>query len=743
MREKLERETVGRREQARAEGDFRNEFIRNMDKSSTSFYITNFPDEAKTVDLWKLFARFDRIGEVYIPNKHDKWGKRFGFVKFKEVRDLGRLEERLSDVWIGTYKLRINRARFSRSEVAGRSTGEGVKNGSVSGEGVATSGRSFRSALVGGSNDFKEQLEKGSEVISTTVEESLLIDLKRSFVGFLSNDNEVRRIRTTLYMEGLRDITVKEMGGGMVLLQCARTGVLEGIVKSRAEWLTYYFKEVKPWSPNLVACRRVAWVQVRGIPLHVWGEALFKSVAAKVGVFLDFDESTVAGTKFDMARIKISTMKKGLIDTVVKISVQGVLFDLWILEENRVGYEGQGFVKEVEEERSWVESFVFSDRVTAELAVEEALSVDEERSVGFDVRQPSLRPKRGDGDVSVASLGMVDVNLSKSANKGELLGEGKSDKGDGLGEKLVEVSSLQHGKGVEGTECDDVDGCDDRCEGNSTPLNGGATDKLGVDLYFGPGSSKTSNLGKVCSGSAGSDQIRILEDVFNNSLLGQEEVGLEEVSIIKPFEPCPVVLGGAVSRAVILSSLSESDNSLTNRTSVAIPPVLKKIPNRPKFPQLGVPKCIQLVEAVKEQRAAIRRRKKKTLSSSLAFEDSASSENLLKTAVPIQLPEGGIEVTDEVGFVLEVVLPAPSATPPSGMRLLGYDEEGGSFVQNSAMHACGVGGDIVQENLVLLESQRKLGFTFNTSNEESLKKMIALEQRDRKLLVDLESRGVQ
>jgi hypothetical protein len=45
--------------------------------------------------------------------------------------------------------------------------------------------------------------------------------------------------------------------------------------------------------------------------------------------------------------------------------------------------------------------------------------------------------------------------------------------------------------------------------------------------------------------------------------------------------------------------------------------------------------------------------------------------------------------------------------------------------------------------LVLLESQRKLGFTFNTSNEESLKKMIALEQRDRKLLVDLESRGVQ
>jgi hypothetical protein len=176
---------------------------------------------------------------------------------------------------------------------------------------------------------------------------------------------------------------------------------------------------------------------------------------------------------------------------------------------------------------------------------------------------------------------------------------------------------------------------------------------------------------------------------------------------------------------------------------VAIPPALKKISNRPKIPQLGVPKCIQLVEAVKVHGAAIRRRKKRTLSSSVMIEESASSDVSLKTTIQNQLPEGVNGVADEAGLDLEVVLPAPSATPPSGMRLLGYDEEGGSFVQNSAMHACGVGGDIVQENLVLLESQRKLGFTFNTSNEESLKKMIALEQRDRKLLVDLESRGVQ
>jgi hypothetical protein len=77
------------------------------------------------------------------------------------------------------------------------------------------------------------------------------------------------------------------------------------------------------------------------------------------------------------------------------------------------------------------------------------------------------------------------------------------------------------------------------------------------------------------------------------------------------------------------------------------------------------------------------------------------------------------------------------------MRCLGRDEGDGISAHESVRLVCGENGDLVRENLVLLESQKKLGFTFNTSNEESLKRMIALEQRDRKLLVDLESRGVQ
>jgi RNA recognition motif-containing protein len=58
-----------------------------LDQSTTSFFVTNFNDDIHRGDLWQIFARFGSVGEVIIPNKLNKYGKRFGFVKFKEVKD--------------------------------------------------------------------------------------------------------------------------------------------------------------------------------------------------------------------------------------------------------------------------------------------------------------------------------------------------------------------------------------------------------------------------------------------------------------------------------------------------------------------------------------------------------------------------------------------------------------------------------------------------------------------------------
>jgi RNA recognition motif-containing protein len=85
---------------------------------SLTLFCTNFNEDVDRGVLWQIFAKFGLVGEVFIPNKLNKWGRRFGFVKFKDVEDPVALEGRLADVWCGDRKLKVNLSRFKRdSEV--------------------------------------------------------------------------------------------------------------------------------------------------------------------------------------------------------------------------------------------------------------------------------------------------------------------------------------------------------------------------------------------------------------------------------------------------------------------------------------------------------------------------------------------------------------------------------------------------------------------------------------------------
>ncbi|KAK2395407.1 SC35 splicing factor [Trifolium repens] len=117
MREKEEREVVGSRGGGESSRARQKGFVHRLDQETTSYFFTNFPDDTKATELWKKFGRFARVREVYIPNKVDKQGRRFGFVKFREVEDAVDLLRSISNVWIGSFKLRVNLPKFNRKNV--------------------------------------------------------------------------------------------------------------------------------------------------------------------------------------------------------------------------------------------------------------------------------------------------------------------------------------------------------------------------------------------------------------------------------------------------------------------------------------------------------------------------------------------------------------------------------------------------------------------------------------------------
>jgi hypothetical protein len=356
MREREERE--GEREGARQ----RRGYIHNVDQSSTSFFVTNLPHECNLEDLWKVFGRFGRLGDVYIPKKVDKWGRKFAFVKFREVNEVEELSRRLEDVWLGSFKLRVNISRFSRRVEEGVKEEVARKGVMSEGEGSKAQNRSFKAALLQASTSQEEigvrrnEGEVGREVLEVEVEGSVLKELEESFVGKLAINLEVYRIRTVLFMEGFAHISVTDMGGRMVLIHSPKKGEVETLWKTKADWITYYFSKVIPWSPACFANRRETWVKVFGIPLHVWGERLFKAIGGVYGEFLDFDNDTASKAKLDVACLKLATDFRGKIDETVRIRAMGVIYPLRVVEEKVLEYGNCHGERFEERENSWVDS---------------------------------------------------------------------------------------------------------------------------------------------------------------------------------------------------------------------------------------------------------------------------------------------------------------------------------------------------------------------------------------------------
>jgi len=185
--------------------------VRELDKITKSFFFFNIPEGSSNSDLFKVFAHFGWVGEVYIPKKVDKWGKKFGFVKFKEVDDVEELEGRLQEVWVGEVRLKMNIARFGH-EASKQTALEAHRH------------REVKEALVVPSRSFKE-VAHGSSSKHGGVGgnfgdggEGVMKELYRSFVGYMCVLTKAKKVHLWLFMEGWKSLKLASMGDNMVLI---------------------------------------------------------------------------------------------------------------------------------------------------------------------------------------------------------------------------------------------------------------------------------------------------------------------------------------------------------------------------------------------------------------------------------------------------------------------------------------------------------------------------------------------
>ncbi|GKU90553.1 hypothetical protein SLEP1_g4536 [Rubroshorea leprosula] len=225
------------------------------------------------------------------PNKKSKSGARFGFVRFLNVHDKRELERQLDQIWIGDWKLWVNSPRYD--DVKKEEKKEGKGQGLI----PKYQSRSYAEVLRGNGAGNVEGVS----------------------IGAMQNKAAGKKVRA--------------IGGNMVLLDCDEKEELKDLVEMAANWLGQWFKEVKPWTPELVVQERFVWIKCHGAPLDAWTSDFFEKMGCTWGKFICLDDRTSNKRIFDVAKLLISTHIMDSISVTRQIKINGVIYNVKFKEE--------------------------------------------------------------------------------------------------------------------------------------------------------------------------------------------------------------------------------------------------------------------------------------------------------------------------------------------------------------------------------------------------------------------------
>ncbi|GKU96316.1 hypothetical protein SLEP1_g9566 [Rubroshorea leprosula] len=179
----------------------------NLLKQAAPFYFTNFPDNWRYEEMWNTFHKFDRVYAIYAPNRRDRTGKWFGFVRFLEVKDEGELREKAQSKQLTPNMLR------SYADVL-----KGTR-------------RKVLPAKPHRSTWQQRTAEKQWTGLEFTVNKEDTAWLDGCYVGTTRSIELIPTMQEKLYMEGYFACTVKPMGGRLMLLSSEDKEELKDLVE--------------------------------------------------------------------------------------------------------------------------------------------------------------------------------------------------------------------------------------------------------------------------------------------------------------------------------------------------------------------------------------------------------------------------------------------------------------------------------------------------------------------------------
>ncbi|KAM0056068.1 putative RNA recognition motif domain, nucleotide-binding alpha-beta plait domain superfamily [Helianthus debilis subsp. tardiflorus] len=314
-------------------------------RKTTSFFISNLPDSCDKSSLWKAFEHLDNLEDAFVPEKRDKAGNKFGFIKLSNVSDPSWWMEKLKEVRFEGSVIGVNLARFKRdgskaeppnstNRVSVFSRLQGFSHRSFPGNSQALDvihrhGSKSYSSVVKGVQNVSPGGAIALPPLNTEAKNCMEFKSLVREVKDIDTLNELKGLLSGITEEGLN---LKYLGGLKVLL-CFNS-VVEAeefkvnMVNSWEKWFSWLYI----WEGIPPIFERVAWVKILGVPVCLWDRHIFNKIGERCGRLLVKSDAEASNGNFVEERVAILINSGNRFSTEFNLTWKDHNIHVWVEE---------------------------------------------------------------------------------------------------------------------------------------------------------------------------------------------------------------------------------------------------------------------------------------------------------------------------------------------------------------------------------------------------------------------------
>ncbi|GLU17138.1 hypothetical protein SLE2022_335320 [Rubroshorea leprosula] len=309
-------------------------------RQTKTFFFYNFPENCEEKELWYSFQRCGKVLDVYVPKKHDKWGKRFGFLRMLGVQNDNQIVRRLNDIWFGSYKLRVKIAEErSNTSVKDKVMGDRKQHRD---DRLVQPGQSYAQVVKGKTQSFQrlpdrtgtlEGEDRGITQMEKKPIQARQLNRKEEVASCVILDGKkVKDVQQRIDVDGGL-ITISPLGGRRVLLTEPEPGSLLEFMNHNKELFALWFEDIQPWDKQVQDRSRMAWLRITGIPLKAWSDRCFKMIGESVGEVVKIHDDTSTKSILCDGRILVICHAEHKISKQIAMKVEEKWYEIQVVEE--------------------------------------------------------------------------------------------------------------------------------------------------------------------------------------------------------------------------------------------------------------------------------------------------------------------------------------------------------------------------------------------------------------------------